>query len=172
MHCIHTLNVARCIEIQMGKSNAYAGYVEAAQGISTLVVALPAGWAADRGSKSRIVRLAGFVVPLAIAISAFAVCYGVDHEERSERALTFTAMVVSLCLWGGVQAVQNGPAQALYADSTRAGERSQYYNISFSISMLASTLGPVVTIVIFALHGNDWSLPILRNTFLAGVALE
>ena len=56
--------------------------------------------------------------------------------------------------------------------STRAGERSRYYNISFSVSMLASTLGPVVSIVIFLLHGNEWSLPILRNTFVAGLALE
>ena len=31
--------------------NTYAGYVEAAQGLSNLVVALPVGWAADKGSK-------------------------------------------------------------------------------------------------------------------------
>ena len=167
----------------MGNSNAYAGYVEAAQGISTLFVALPAGWLADRGSKSSVVWWAGTSVPLAIGTTAFAVVYGVAHSQASERAVCFATLAASLCLWGAVQAVQNGVAQALYADSIRAGERSRFYSISFSVGMLASTLGPLVTIVIFLSHGAapffsrgdedvGWSLPVLRNVFLAGLGLE
>ena len=38
--------------------------------------------------------------------------------------------------------------------------------------MLSSTLGPVLTILIFHFHGDEWTLPILRDTFLAGLALE
>ena len=43
----------------MGQSNSFAGYVEAAQGVASLVVALPVGWLADRGSKSRIIAIGG-----------------------------------------------------------------------------------------------------------------
>ena len=43
--------------------NQYAGYAEAAMGISTLVVALPAGYAADRGSKSLVCSIGGLVTP-------------------------------------------------------------------------------------------------------------
>ena len=43
--------------------NAYAGYVEAAQGIANLVVALPVGYAADKLSKARIVALGGVLMP-------------------------------------------------------------------------------------------------------------
>ena len=90
----------------MDQSNAYAGYVEAAQGITTLLVALPAGWAADRGSKSAIVRMAGLAIPPAICTTAFAVVYGVGHSQPSERGVCFSTLVASLCVWGAVQAVQ------------------------------------------------------------------
>ena len=130
----------------MGKSNAYAGYVEAAQGISTLVVALPAGWAADRGSKSSIVRRFGLVVPFAVALSAFAVVYGVDHEESSQRAVCFTMLVAALCLWGGIQAVQNGPAQVLRTEMRTPTAHSATTNFSSPTTpkMYHSTLRAVV----------------------------
>ena len=38
-------------QVKTPTPNTYAGYVEAAQGLSNLVVALPVGWAADKGSK-------------------------------------------------------------------------------------------------------------------------
>jgi len=70
------------------------------------------------------------------------------------------------------QAITNGPAQALYADSIRTGERSHYYTILFALYLAASMLGPLISIVMFSIHGNEWDLPSLRNIFLAGLAVE
>mmetsp|Transcript_7239 Transcript_7239/g.12230 ORF Transcript_7239/g.12230 Transcript_7239/m.12230 type:complete len:606 (+) Transcript_7239:187-2004(+) len=154
----------------MGKSNAYAGYVEAAQGLSNLIVALPVGWAADRGSKAKIIACGGVLVPLAVAASSFAVIYGTSHIE--ENILCFWIFLGAMCMWGIVNAVSSGPAQALYADSVQTGERSRYYTILFSLYLLSSMLGPLVSIIMFVLHGNHWRLPDLRNIFLAGLGFE
>ena len=152
----------------MGQSNSFAGYVEAAQGVASLVVALPVGWLADRGSKARIIAIGGIMLPGAVAATSFAVIYGVDHQD--DRLASFLMFVGALSLWGAVQAIQNGPAQALYADSTAAGERSKYYMISFVLYLCASVLGPMLTITLFVLHGDTWDLVSLRNVFLVGMA--
>ena len=38
--------------------------------------------------------------------------------------------------------------------------------------LIASALGPLLTIVMFVIHGNEWRLVDLRNVFLAGLGLE
>lgn len=53
--------------------NQFAGYAEAAMGMMSLIVGLPAGWLADRTSKAGIVRAAGLLVPAAVALSIFTV---------------------------------------------------------------------------------------------------
>ena len=141
----------------MGQSNSYAGYVEAAQGIASLVVALPVGWLADRGSKSRIIAAGGVLLPVAVAATSFAVVYGVEHQD--DQRSSFFMFVGALALWGAVQSIQNGPAQALYADSTAAGERSRYYMISYVLYLCASVLGPVDQHVDSAMQLRRGSLP-------------
>ena len=83
---------------QMGKSNAYAGYVEAAQGVTNLVVAIPLGFVADRGSKARVVAVGGLVVPIATAATAFAVIYGAQHVQHC--FIAFYLFLGAMCLWG------------------------------------------------------------------------
>ena len=43
--------------------------------------------------------------------------------------------------------------------------------ILFGLYLLASTLGPLVTIVMFVLHGNEWALADIRNVILAGMGI-
>ena len=156
--------------------NSFAGYVEAAQGLTNLVIALPVGVAADKGSKSRIVALGGLLVPFAVGLTSYAVIRGVDDaesEDDADRLTCFGIFVAGLCLWGAIGAIASGPAQALYADSVRQGERSNYYTILFGLYLLSSTLGPIVTILIFHFQrSTTWSLNELRDVFLSGLALE
>ena len=154
----------------MGQSNSYAGYIEAAQGISSLVVSVPVGLMADRGSKARVIAAGGVLLPVAVAATSFAVVYGVGHE--SERWVSFFTFMGALMLWGAVQAIQNGPGQALFADSTPKGERSKYMQKIFSLNMCASVLGPALSLLLFVLHGDTWDLTSLRNVFLVGMGLE
>jgi MFS family permease len=150
--------------------NRYAGFAEAALGISSLVVALPAGWLADRTGKARIVSMGGLLLPFAVALSAFAVIWSSAHPQ--EKNGSFALFLAALALWGAVQSIANGPAQALYADSIATGERSRYFQIAFTAYMVAQCCGPVISIVLFVLHDNSWDPLTLRNVLLVGLGLE
>lgn len=183
--------LASYLYVLMG-SNAYAGYVEAAMGIANLVFALPAGYMADRFSRSGVIAVGGWCVPLAAGLTCTAVIIGVQRKQQQavalldatnttgdgapglshELELPFWLFVAALGTWGFVQAVQNGAAQALFADSVPPGERTRFYMYSFVVFLVASTLGPIVSIVMFVIHGNDWELPTLRNVFLAGMIVS
>ena len=127
--------------------------------------------AADKGSKSRIVALGGLLIPVAVGLTSYAVIRGVDDaeaEDDADRLTCFGIFLGAMCLWGVVQAISSGPAQALYADSTPQGQRSTYYTVLFGLYLLASTLGPLVTILIFTLQrSSEWQLGELRDVFLA-----
>ena len=127
--------------------------------------------AADKGSKSRIVALGGLLIPVAVGLTSYAVIRGVgdaEAEDDADRLTCFGIFLGAMCLWGVVQAISSGPAQALYADSTPQGQRSTYYTVLFGLYLLASTLGPLVTILIFTLqHSSEWKLGELRDVFLA-----
>lgn len=150
--------------------NEYAGYAEAAMGLASLVVALPAGWAADRGSKAHVIAVGGLLVPLAVALTSFAVIW--SYNQPTEKQKSFWLFVGGLCLWGAVQSIANGPAQALYADSIAQGERSRYFMYSFSLYMAASVLGPIISIFLFVAHNDTWEPSTLRTVFLVGQGLE
>ena len=75
-------------------------------------------------------------------------------------------------LWGASGGVVNGPLQALYADSTPAGERSEYYVYLFASYMLSSMAGPLISIVLFQYWGDEWELKDLKNIILVGMGLE
>ena len=108
----------------MGGSNTAAGIVEAAQGAANLVVALPIGVIADRHSKARVIALGGWLIPIAVGATSFAVIYGAAHaDEPNARTLCFGIFIGAMCLWGAVSAISGGPAQALYADSIATGTR-------------------------------------------------
>jgi len=145
---------------------------------------------ADRFSRSIVIAVGGWCIPVAAGLTSAAVIIGVQRKQadgmRSDATgfgsatpeldddlqLPLWLFVAALSTWGFVQAVQNGAAQALFADSVAAGERSRFYTYSFMAYLLASTLGPVVSIIMFALHGDNWSLPALRNVFLAGMIVS
>lgn len=155
-----TVLVALIYEL-MGKSNSYAGYVEAVQGLTMLVVALPIGWIADRTSKSKVIIAGALCIPIAAAATAFAGIFGVAHPAHS--LLCFYILIGAMVLWGTSYAVYGGAQQALLADSTPTQGRSWYYTKSSQVQLVASSLGPMVAIGVFLAHGDQWDLGSLRN---------
>ena len=69
--------------------NEYAGYAEAALGLANLVVALPAGWVADRHGKARVVFVGGLLTPIAVALIAATVWWSYDHIHDVTHSFTF-----------------------------------------------------------------------------------
>lgn len=52
------------------------------------------------------------------------------------------------------------------------GDRSKWFSYIFILYLVGSVLGPTVAIIIFVTLGNHWTLPELRNVFMAGLVLE
>lgn len=96
-----------------------SGILQGIQGLATLVVALPAGWAADRGRRDRLLRfhaLAGLLAVVALAAGLLAPDVVVLGIVRTRPLLLCCAMACFGCLYAG-----NPLIEALVADSTPTG---------------------------------------------------
>ena len=157
----------------MGASNSYVGYVEAAQGTIILLVGLPMGWIADKFAKPPVIIAGALCIPIAVAATAFAAVYGVAHEGiRTEELKAYWVLFGAMCAWGVAYAVYGGALQAMMADSIPTRSRVWSYTKLSQVSLLASALGPIIAIVIFALHGDKWAKLDMRNVLCVGVAIE
>lgn len=167
--------------LSFGNSNSIVGYADAARGVFTLLIALPIGWAADRWPrKSRLIAIGGYLAPLASALTIYAVA-NLSSESASSRSAElaegkfcpeYAALVAALCVWGGVYTIAKAPVQALFASSTKPGERSAFYTLKFQLNNIAAAVGRLGTIAVFALGGNTWRLDDLRLLIYAGLVLE
>jgi MFS family permease len=154
--------------------NTPVGNVEAANGLAGLLSALPVGCLADRVGRARIVRAGGVLLLATAAAHASLLTWigGDDDAAARRRRGALVGLTVVMVLWGVAGGIVNGPAQALYADSTPAGERSKYYTYLFAAYVLSSCVGPLISILLFQTVGDDWNLYDLRAVLYVGLALE
>ena len=108
----------------MGKSNEYVGYQEAVAGLTSLVVALPIGWAADRFPRTRLIRMGVVFMSLYAGLCAFAVIYGLS--SASHALVAYYAYAGANVLAGIVSETIYGPAEALFIDSTPVSATAQH----------------------------------------------
>lgn len=95
------------------KKNSVVGFVQGINGILQLVVALPAGWLADRTRRDLVLRI-GAVVGLAGGIAlAWAITF--THSA--------TAIAIAMALLGCYRGFYNPALEALFADSVASGRR-------------------------------------------------
>ena len=157
---------------ELSGSNYFVGLVSGAMGLVQLIGAYPIGWLADKHGKAQFVKLGGVLTPLAVGVCSYAAVYGVGHDAPSQRMGSFWMMFGGMCLFGLVFLSAAGPLQSLYADSIATGERSWCYAVLNILAQVGSAGGPVVAIVMFAVKGNQWDLPSLRDVFLVGMGIE
>ena len=144
--------------------NAPVGYVEAASGLAALIFALPLGYLADKIGRSPVIKFAGLLFLLATVSTAYSVLYQPVND--------FTWLTCSMILWGIGGAIFNGPSQALFADSVPTGERSKWYSRLFSSYLIPGIVGPIISIILFHVYGNNWTFEEMKPIFLTGLACE
>lgn len=145
--------IAAFILIASG-SNTTVGLVEAAQGLATLLFALPIGYLADRYGRAGVISTGGVLCVCAAAATTY-VILGVERDAQMSShsiGVLFAVMII----WGVVGGIISGPAQALYADSIPTGERSKWYVYLFGAYIVSSAIGPTISIAVFALSGDQW----------------
>ena len=153
--------------------NGPVGKVEAVNGLAVLFSALPVGYLADKYGRSRVVAAGGALILITATLHFLIMSWvGVDELSDSKREESLILLGIIMAMWGVAGGVVSGPCQALFADSTPAGSRSKYYMWLFACYMLASCLGPLLSIVLFQTLGDDWDLYHLRTVVYAGLGLE
>lgn len=163
-----------------GDRNGPLGDIEAVSGLASLLTALPVGYLADKVGRSRVIR-AGGVLLLVTTVLQIGVLEWVGTDDGGNvgdvRRDGHTAAALWMCgvimaLWGVGDGVVNGPAMALFADSTPEGQRSKYFTYMFVAYTAASACGPLVSILLFQTLGDDWDLYHLRIVIYVGLVVE
>ena len=70
----------------------------------------------------------------------------------------------------------SGPSQALFADSIQKGKRSSMFTVLYSSYLIASTVGPIVSIFLFVKlskkQAQSWSMEEIYPVFAVGLCFE
>ena len=153
--------------------NSPVGDVEAANGLASLLSALPVGYLADKIGRDKVIASGGALLFLTAVLHVSLLEWiGSDDDEAASKKDAFWLLAAVMALWGVGGGIVNGPAQALYADSTPAGSRSTYYVYLFACYTLASCVGPLVSILLFQTIGDEWDLYHLRIVLYVGLGFS
>jgi MFS family permease len=146
--------------IKSGNSNSSVGFAESVSGITQVLVVIPAGYIADRFSRSRILT---FCAALSVAYVAFA-AWGILFDD-------FALIYVSLVLGGVYAAIQNTTSYALFSDSIPQGQRALWMSRISIATQVAMGVGPAVSLALLVYLGDDWNLTVLHTVLVAGFVL-
>ena len=150
---------------EVGGSNTAVGLAEGFQGVSQLIFAMIAGHAADKYGRAAPLR-AGAVVGL-VAVAAIWTGLFLVESDRQE----FWAISLGLFLWGAYRGVTLAPMDALFADSVTTASRPKWMTRRYVCLILGATLGPLLSLGLFALWGDEWTRPELRRVVAVGTGL-
>jgi MFS family permease len=141
-------------------SNKHVGLVRGITGLFQLCFALPSGFTADKFRKDKVLKAAGVVGLTSCAMSIA----GFWFES-------IKLIFVAFAGWG-IFAVLHGPAsEALFADCFPQGQRSLPCTIKYVLMQVALILGPILSITILYINGNNWELKDLKVVLIAGAVL-
>jgi MFS family permease len=150
-------------------TNKQVGIATALTGLAALASALPAGYAADRYGRAKIVRAGSVAIFIAAPMYAYAT---IRASAGRDKQLSYVLICIASAFFDLSSGIINGPAQALLADSVPTGARSKVYTWLFACYIIPSVLGPAISVGYFIAHGDEWKLPLLRDLTLLGMLLE
>nr|CCA17688.1 Major Facilitator Superfamily (MFS) putative [Albugo laibachii Nc14] len=136
------------------------GILRGIQGLAQVILALPAGYAADRYRRDRMLKVAAGIGVLSGVMTAVA-------AGNSSLRL----MYVTFAMWGAFSSFHSPAVEAIFADSVPCGRRSFPFTVKFVIMNSARMLGPLIAIVFFTKYEDDWALFQLRAVILIGAIM-
>ena len=113
--------LATYIDMITKDSNLSVGLATGAQGVVSLLVAIPASVLADRFGRQVCLRAAAVVAVLAAAYMGYCVLY---LDGRIDDTTLFYLLVASSAQWGVFMGLHAAPLEALFGDSIESGARS------------------------------------------------
>lgn len=142
--------------------NSMVGVTESVSGLVSLFVAFPIGFLVDSRPEERakLCRICGYVGYAATVVSIIAVL--LDN---------LWVLYVALVLLGIFFELSMSAAEAIFADSIPAGDRSGIYTTKGIITTACSGVGPLLTAVTFLFMGDEWDRKEIHVVLIAGSLL-
>uniref|UniRef100_A0A061QN90 Mfs general substrate transporter n=2 Tax=Tetraselmis sp. GSL018 TaxID=582737 RepID=A0A061QN90_9CHLO len=138
------------------------GAIQGVNGLTQLLCALPAGWLADRLRRDHVLKIAAVFGTAAGAIMAWALF----------TSKTVVWLGTGMVLLGAYKGLFNPPLEAIFADSVETGaRRSAAYTTRYILQNLANCVGPVQSLIAFALLGNKWTVQDSRLVLKIGIII-
>jgi hypothetical protein len=105
-----------------------------------------------------VLKFSGIIGILAIFITCLAIVKG--H---------YTSLFYAMMLWGVFWSSVKPTVDSIIADSSGIGDRSRLYSIQFSLSQSASSLGPIISLILFFFLGDNWTIFDCKEVILLGL---
>ncbi|KAF4649254.1 hypothetical protein FOL47_002286, partial [Perkinsus chesapeaki] len=139
-----------------GQKNTEVGVIASIFGMSSLVLALPAGWLIDHYSRARLLGFGSVVLTAALSLY----------------------LVVAMVKLGGLPIVleftqsQSSASYSLFADSLPHGHRADAMSTVAILRNVAGGTGPFLGVILVHVLGNEWKLSILHEILLVVALVE
>uniref|UniRef100_A0A7S1F8Q0 Major facilitator superfamily (MFS) profile domain-containing protein n=1 Tax=Noctiluca scintillans TaxID=2966 RepID=A0A7S1F8Q0_NOCSC len=155
--------------------NTSVGLVDSVSGVTSLLVAVPVGYAVDTFSRPRLLRWCAVVGLVAAVLGGLSVVLGPyavtgPLGERTHPGFGYMALLcASLVAWGLFWNASSSAALALFADSVPSGHcRRELYATKSTLQFLSLAAGPLLALFLNVLLGNDWKLEHMSYALLPG----
>jgi MFS family permease len=148
------------IFLLMDRSNTAVGGITGMSGLTSLILAPIVGYISDKWDRAEFARFSSLFGVMGLAFAVYAVSQN-----------SFPLMMLSEVIWGLFWAIFSPTTDALLADSAEEGTRSKYFTVTTVIKNLASSAGPLTSLVLFLLLGNTWDISICRTVMYVGLGL-
>ncbi len=135
--------------------NELLGLTSGATGLTLTLFVFPSGYIADKIGRDTVLRTAAIV-----GVASLLVILIYD---------TIPAIFVTLFLWGLFQALTRPSLESILADSIESGTRSRIFSWLHFARQVAQASGPITTIFLFLIFGNEWQISILKQVMTIGI---
>jgi len=141
-------------------TNSKVGLVAGINGLSMLTLAPFIGIVSDKYGRIILLRVACIIGIFAIILTVYSIT--ID---------SYKAIILTQILFAAYWELTSPTMNALLADWTDTGTRSQVYVVRSVIIQMASTIGPLMSIFLFLYLGNTWDMDICRDVIYVGLVL-
>ena len=146
--------------MQSANSNSAVGLAESVSGLTQVLVVLPAGYLADRYSRSGILKGCAMLSLVYVVVSIL----GVYKDD-------IRWIYMSLITGGVYSAIQNSTSFALFSDSVPQGDRALWMSRVAVITQASMGLGPLIGLILFHFLGDQWDISVLHTVLILGFLL-
>ena len=142
-------------------SNFLVGLLTGIVGFTQVIFTLFTAIFADKYPRKLSLQIGGIVSLIGIITSSIAV--GMEH---------YLFLLISMIIWGLYWAFTSPALDALLADSVEMGNRSRVYSWSYTMRNIGNSVGPIVSLIMFATLGNNWKINECKIVILIGLFLS